>query len=148
MSKHIKLRIEQAKSLASCSPCPRGQVGSVIFRPSSWAVVADGYNGPPRNGGYLCGDDVCHRDANQIMSGTMTEVGCHHAEANAIINAAREGASTKGAYLVVTRIPCDACAKLIHHAGITKVFYPETPDYDGQALEYLEHFGIEVEPWT
>ena len=50
MLKHIKLRIDQAKLLASCSPCPRGQVGAVIYDPESWAVIADGYNGPPRGG--------------------------------------------------------------------------------------------------
>ena len=49
------------------------------------------------------------------------EIGCHHAEMNVICNAAAGGVPTRGAWLLVTGEPCLMCAKLIHHAGITKV---------------------------
>ena len=145
MNKHIQLRIEQAKLLAKSSPCPRGQVGAVIFNGESWAVIADGYNGAPRGGGHLCFGDKCIRNDLLIPSGTQVEIGCHHAEANAICNAARLGASTVGASLAVTRDPCLNCAKLIHHAGISKVYSPCNEGEFG--VSYLLQHGVEVLPW-
>jgi deoxycytidylate deaminase len=56
-----------------------------------------------------------------VESGTRIEVGCHHAEMNVVCNAAANGVKTTGAWLIVTGEPCLLCAKLIHHAGITKV---------------------------
>ena len=145
MNKHIKLRIEQAKLLAKSSPCPRGKVGAVIFNNQSWAVISDGYNGAPRGGGELCGDHTCTRDDLNIISGTSIEVGCHHAEQNALCNAARLGAATLGASLAVTRDPCLNCAKLIHHAGISQVY---SPCREGEAgVSYLLQHGVEVLPW-
>lgn len=146
MNKHILLRLEQAELLGQMSTCPRGQVGAVIFEPYSWVVVADGYNGPPRGGGELCGEDHCRRDLLEIISGSMTETGCHHAESNAIVNAARRGAPTRGAWLAVTRAPCLSCAKIVHHAGIKRVFVfacESEPNLSG--VSYLEQHQVSVE---
>ena len=149
MNKHIVARLLQAQMLSELSTCPRGKVGAVIFEPVSWVIISDGYNGPPRGGGDLCGGDHCERDARQIISGTMTEVGCHHAELNAIVNAARRGASTLGAWLAVSRAPCLNCSKIIHHAGIKRVYVIT----DFEALEcvgakYLREHNVEVMIWS
>ena len=147
MLKHIQLRIDQAKLLASCSPCPRGQVGAVIYHPESWAVISDGYNGPPRGGSKLChSDHACSRIDQNIISGQRVEVGCHHAEANAIVNASRLGASTLNAHLAVTRSPCLNCAKLIHHAGIKAVYSPDDGDQPG--IDYLIKHDVKVVRWS
>ena len=45
MSKHIMARLRQAELLSKISPCPRGQVGAVLFEPDSWVIISDGYNG-------------------------------------------------------------------------------------------------------
>jgi len=141
-SKHINLRLNMAKLLASMSSCPRGQVGAVIFNPESNTVVSDGYNGPPRGAaGTLCGGHVCER---KCASGTEIQIGCHHAEMNAICNAARNGASTLGMSLAVTCEPCLMCAKLIHHAGINKVYF-ESRGYSQGGIEYLAANGVELE---
>ena len=140
MNKHYKLRIQGAKLLASMSPCPRGQVGAVIFDPSSYAVVADGYNGPPRKGGKLCGGDTCTRTC---LSGTEIQIGCHHAEMNALCNAARHGASTLGMVMAITCEPCLLCAKLIHHAGIKTVIYVPG-GYKKSGTKYLDKHGIKL----
>ena len=81
-----------------------------------------------------------------IKSGTRTERGCHHAEANVICNAADSGVSTRGALLIVTGEPCLSCSKYIHHSGIIKVICVEN-GYNGgkEGPEYLERHGIEVE---
>ena len=147
--KHVLTRLRQAQILSELSPCPRGKVGAVIFEPSSWVIISDGYNGPPRGGGHLCGGDLCERDVKGIISGTMTEVGCHHAELNAIVNAARRGSSTMGAWLAVSRTPCLICAKAIHHAGITRVYViPDLEALTCIGATYLREHGVEVMRWS
>ena len=105
--------------------------------------VSAGYNGGPRGAiGSLCGGVFCERSARCIPSGTQTEIGCHHAEQNAIANAAARGISTEGCVMVVTTSPCLACARLIHHAGIKEVV--TTVGYDGRGATYLRNVGVEV----
>ena len=122
------------------STCPRGQVGAVIFNPDTYVIIADGYNGPPRKGGSLCGGDECIR---KCPSGTQIQIGCHHAEMNAICNAARQGASTLGEAIAITCEPCLLCAKLIHHAGIELVIY-DAKGYSSEGVEYLKSHGVEL----
>lgn len=79
-----------------------------------------------------------------IQSGTQTEIGCVHAEANVICNCAHDGVSTKGAWLFVTGEPCMACAKLIHHSGISKVFAVGGGYLGRNGVDYLRMHGVEV----
>ena len=56
----------------------------------------------------------------------LTEFGrAVHAEAEAILSAARMGVSTRGARLYCTTFPCHVCAKHIVAAGIEQVVYIE-----------------------
>jgi len=56
----------------------------------------------------------------------LTEFGrAVHAEAEAILSAARMGVSTRGARLYCTTFPCHVCAKHIVAAGIEEVVYIE-----------------------
>lgn len=133
--------------LSKQSTCPRRKIAAVIVDPGTNTVIADGYNGPPRGAGELCGRDSCDRDTNNIVSGTLLEIGCHHAELNAILNAARVGNSTTGKHIIVTAEPCLMCAKAIHHAGIKKV-YAVSGGYSGAAktgVDYLSNNSVEVE---
>jgi len=120
-AKHIAIRIEQCLALAKASNCPRRQFGAMLLDPNRNVVLMDGYNGGPRGGGHLCGGAKCLRDDANISSGQRVEVGCHHAEMNVICNAAASGVATAEMMLIVTGEPCLMCAKLIHHAGITRV---------------------------
>ncbi|MEE2667190.1 MAG: hypothetical protein VYC27_06075, partial [Candidatus Thermoplasmatota archaeon] len=104
--KHLAIRIEQCLALAKASNCPRRQFGALLVDPERNVVLMDGYNGGPRGGGRLCGGEVCLRDAEDVVSGTRVEIGCHHAEMNLICNAAANGVPTKGAWLIVTGEPC------------------------------------------
>lgn len=140
LNKHYKLRLKGAELLAEMSTCPRGQVGAVVFDPYSYVIIADGYNGPPRQGGDLCGGDVCVRTC---PSGTQIQIGCHHAEMNAICNATRSGAKCLGMSMAITCQPCLLCAKLIHHAGIKEVIYKETK-YSYEGIKYLMDNGVTV----
>jgi len=144
-SKHIAIRIEQCLALAKASNCPRRKFGALLLDPTRNVILMDGYNGGPRGGGTLCGGDVCLRDSLGIQSGTRMEVGCHHAEMNVICNAAAGGVATRDAWLIVTGEPCTLCAKLIHHAGITKVIVV-TKGYAGEnGVAYLRTHGVAVD---
>jgi len=132
----ISAFLEIANVLAKLSPCPRAKVGAVVFRPDRWSPLTSAYNGTPRKSDKkLCGGDCCERDALGIVSGRDTQIGCHHAEFNAIANAAYEGVKLEAAWMLCTAPPCVMCAKLIHHSGIQKVIYTNTmPD----RWKYLE----------
>ena len=143
--KHLRARIEQLRVLSTLSNCIRRKMGSMLIDPNRNAILSDGYNGGPRGGSPLCGGDHCLRDVYKIPSGTRLEVGCHHAEANAICNAAANGIKTQGAWILITGEPCLMCAKLIHHAGIVKVIVVVGGYTTSEGIEYLTKNGIDVE---
>lgn len=143
--KHIAIRIEQCLALAKASNCPRRTFGALLLDPSRNVILMDGYNGGPRGGGRLCGGDVCLRDTQCVKSGTHMEIGCHHAEMNVICNAAANGVSTRGAWLLITGEPCILCAKLIHHAGIEKVIVVSGGYMGINGVDYLEEHDVQVQ---
>ncbi len=143
--KHIRVRIEQCLALAKASNCPRRKFGALLLDPTRNVVLMDGYNGGPRGGGDLCGGEVCLRETEQVTSGTMVEVGCHHAEMNVICNAAANGVPTRGAWLIVTGEPCLMCSKLMHHAGIARVLVVEGGYLGKNGVAYLRDHGVEVQ---
>ncbi|MCK9309661.1 MAG: deaminase, partial [Candidatus Cloacimonetes bacterium] len=66
-----------------------------------------------------------------------------HAEQNAIIQAAINGSSTRGASLYCTHQPCSICARLIINAEIKMVFVSETyPDALGEQL--FKEAGVQL----
>jgi dCMP deaminase len=144
--KHISIRIEQCLALSRASNCPRRKFGALLLDPERNVVLMDGYNGGPRGGGALCGGEVCLRDSLGVESGTRMEIGCHHAEMNVICNCAAAGVPTRGAWLVVTGEPCMMCAKLIHHAGITRVIVVGGGYAGANGIEYLGAHGVDIQP--
>jgi len=48
-----------------------------------------------------------------------------HAEANAIVQAAKHGVSTDGATAYITASPCWTCFKLLASAGIKRIVFGE-----------------------
>jgi dCMP deaminase len=143
--KHINIRVEQCLALAKASECPRRTFGALLLDPERNVVLMDGYNGGPRGGGRLCGGDRCLRDELNIPSGTRMEVGCHHAEMNVVCNAAANGVTTRGAWLIVTGEPCVLCAKLLHHAGITRVLVVGGGYLGENGVDYLKAHGVAVQ---
>ena len=135
--------IEIATTVAMNSKCKSRQIGAVLVRDK--AVISTGYNGPPRGVSH-CGEQ-CPRHLEGYPSGQ----GLHlcpatHAEANAIVQAARSGVSTMGAwcYLVAPFAPCKTCAGLIINAGITRVVMTAAVSYDDMALNLLREAGVEM----
>jgi len=66
-----------------------------------------------------------------------------HAEANAIIQAAKNGTAIAGADIYVTASPCWNCFKLIANSGIRRIFYLEFYR-DEKVLTISKEAGIEM----
>ena len=66
-----------------------------------------------------------------------------HAEANAIVQAARNGVSIDNAEIFVTASPCYNCFKLIANSGIKKIYYNEFYR-DERILKHAEKAKIQL----
>ena len=104
-----------ARQAATRSTCDRKQVGAVIVRDRT--ILSTGYNGSIR--GLPHCDDVGHDIENDHCVATI------HAEANAIIQAAKNGVNIDGAEIYTTASPCWSCFKLIANSGIRRIFFGE-----------------------
>ena len=66
-----------------------------------------------------------------------------HAEANAILQAARNGVRIEGAEIYTTASPCWSCFKMIANAGIRRIYYGAF--YREQRIfDVAERLGIEL----
>ena len=143
--KHIKQRIQNCLSLASLSPCTRRQFGCVVIDPDSNVILSEGYNGGLRGGIPLCGDEgLCSRELLSIESGEKLEVGCVHAECNAIYNAARLGTSLLGSWFIINGEPCKICAKAIIQVGASRVICIGGVYDNDNGLNTLRKHGVDV----
>lgn len=125
--------MHMARAVAKRSTCDRLHVGAVIARDGR--VISSGYNG------NIMGMDHCnHQEHPSVPCESAV-----HAEANAILFAARYGMSTEGAELYTTHQPCLQCAKMIVNAGICRVVF-EVAYRDNSGLDLLlSHPGVLVE---
>lgn len=144
--KHLRYWLEQTLSLSKLSECSRRKFGAIIIDPDSNVALVNGYNGAARGGTKMCGGaSTCARTEHKCESGTRLEIGCNHAEANAISNAARVGLSTLDKWLIVNGEPCLACAKLIHQAGISRVIFIEGVYSTSEGVEYMrDHLVVKA----
>jgi len=122
-----------AVEAATRSTCPRKAVGAVIVRDR--AILATGYNGSLR-GLEHCTEIGCLME-NEHCVRTV------HAEANAILQAARHGVGIDGADIYVTASPCWNCFKLIANSGIRRILYGEFYR-DERIHDFAEQAGIEL----
>jgi dCMP deaminase len=104
-----------ATQVATRSTCDRKHVGAVIVRDKT--ILSTGYNGSIRGMPHC--DEVGHDLENDHCVATI------HAEANAILQAAKNGVMIDGAELYTTASPCWSCFKLIANAGIGTIYYGE-----------------------
>jgi dCMP deaminase len=104
-----------AAEVATRSTCDRKHVGAVIVRDKT--ILSTGYNGSVR--GLPHCDDVGHMMEDNHCVATI------HAEANALIQAARNGVRLEGAEIYVTASPCWHCFKMVANAGIKGIYYGE-----------------------
>ncbi len=122
-----------AREVATRSTCNRKHVGAVIVRNKT--ILSTGYNGSIR--GLPHCDEVGHEMENDHCVRTI------HAEANAIVQAARHGVRIDDSEIYVTASPCYDCFKLIANAGIRKIYYSEFYR-DERILEHARELQIEL----
>ncbi len=122
-----------ARVIASRATCDRKQVGAVIVRDRS--ILATGYNGSIR--GLPHCDEVGHLMEEGHCVRTV------HAEANALVQAARNGVRIEGGDIYVTASPCFNCFKLIANSGITRIVFGEFYR-DERIFELSQTLSIEL----
>jgi len=146
------------------SYCKKRQVGATIVKDNN--IVSIGYNGTAigaknncekktdmlkcsncktifkyhkKNSNAYC--PSCHSLVSKKRLATKETV--FHAEENAILQAAKNGKSTKNASIFVTTSPCINCARLIVNSGIGAVyFYDKFSDLS--SISFLKKSGIYV----
>ncbi len=124
-----------AHQAATRSTCDRKHVGAVIVRDRT--ILSTGYNGSIR------GMPHCD-DRGHLMEGGHC-VATIHAEANAILQAAKNGVNIDRAEIYTTASPCWNCFKMMANAGIRRIYYGEFYR-DRRSLEIAHEVGIELIP--
>ena len=128
---------DMAELVARRSTCLRGNVGCVLV--NDRRVVSMGYNGSPP------GMDECLDVGCLEIEGVEGCTRTIHAEANALIFAARMGIPTAGCFMYATHSPCLHCAMLAKTAGVTVICYDK--EYRATPWELLTEMQIEMRGW-
>jgi len=103
------------REVATRATCDRKHVGAVIVRDKT--ILSTGYNGSIKGMPHC--DDAGHMMEDGHCVATI------HAEANAVIQAARNGVRLEGGEIYVTASPCWNCFKMLANAGIKTIYYGE-----------------------
>lgn len=122
-----------ASQVATRSTCSRKHVGAVIERDK--IILATGYNGSLRGLDHC--DDVGHLMEDGHCVRTV------HAEANALVQAARNGVRVGQSSIYVTASPCFNCFKLIANAGISRIIFGEFYR-DERIFDFSKQLSIEL----
>lgn len=131
-----------ASVVAERSTCLRHHMGAVAVKDKH--ILTTGYNGAAA-GLKDCLELGCLRNANNIPSGTRTEI-CRaiHAEQNVIIQAALHGISLEGCTIYCTHTPCVLCAKMMINARVKRVVI-FTKYADDSFKELFREAGIQLD---
>jgi len=127
-----------AHAVAARSTCDRAFVGTVLVLEKR--ILTTGFNGSPA--GLPHCEEIGHLMINDHCVRTI------HAEANAIIQAALHGVSSKGATCYVTHFPCLNCAKMLINAGVVRIVYGNEYRIDETALKFLVAANVELVRWA
>ncbi len=151
--------MKQAELMAERSLCVKRRVGAVLVRDNR--TISQGYNGTGP-GCINCrdhwidyyNDNVFGKSESKTFGEFLLTEDFHnlhkiwstekelHAEQNCILWAAREGIATKDSILYTIYSPCINCAKVIHMAGIIKVYYKTSYESDQYGIRYLQNNKI------
>ena len=122
-----------ATEVATRSTCDRKHVGAVIVRNKN--ILSTGYNGS------IKGLPHCDEVGHEMVDGHCIRT--THAEANAIVQAAKNGVSIDNSEIFVTASPCYNCFKLIANSGIKLIYYRELYR-DQRITDRAKEVGIEL----
>ncbi len=148
MERRNVIRIMQkAQEIADVkSGCKKVAVGSALYLPHyAGRMIFDVNQTLPVN----CREVECQREElygeNSKIHRLPSDCRALHSEIAVIAQAARFGIPAKGATIIITRYPCEACARAIVRAGISKVYYGREQEISEQTAEIFNAADIEVE---
>ena len=122
--------LDIADAVLDRSTCLRKKYGAIIVRNDE--IISTGYNGAPRGRKNCVDMGYCTREAMQVPRGERYEL-CRsvHAEANAIISAARRdtvgstlylvGRDARTGELLSDATSCFMCRRMVINSGLEKV---------------------------
>jgi len=122
-----------ALEVATRSTCDRKNVGSVIVKDKT--ILSTGYNGS------IKGLPHCNEVGHEMVDDHCVRT--THAEANAIVQAAKNGVKINYAEIYVTASPCYNCFKLIANSGIKSIYFLEFYREE-RIIEHAREAGIEL----
>ena len=122
-----------AAVVATRSTCDRKHVGAVIVKDKT--ILSTGYNGS------IKGLPHCDEVGHEMVDGHCIRT--THAEANAIVQAAKNGVEINHAEIYITASPCYNCFKLIANAGIKSIYFLEFYREE-RIIEHAREAGIEL----
>lgn len=134
------------------SGCTKVTVGSVIVEDvftSSLSIYGANKSIPDH-----CKSSGCLRvekyGENSKLHRNPDDCRAIHSEIDAISSAAKHGVSLKGKTIIVTRYPCEACARAIASSGIKRVIYgrkQEISDLTKQIFDFAGVSAIHIPEW-
>lgn len=124
-----------AREVSTRSTCDRKFVGAVIVRDKT--ILSTGYNGSIRKMPHCS-------EAGHLMDHGHC-VATIHAEANAILQAAKNGVRIDGGTIYTTASPCWNCFKMIANAGLHRICYGEFYR-DERVFPIAKRLDIELVP--
>ena len=139
--------LDIAETVLERATCLRRVYGAIIVKNDE--IIATGYNGAPRGRANCVDLGYCSREAMRVPRGERYEL-CRsvHAEANAIISAARRdtvggtlylvGRDAQTGALLSDATSCSMCRRLVINAGLEKVVIRRTE---------TEFQVVDVEDW-
>ena len=122
-----------AAEVATRSTCDRKHVGAVIVKDKT--ILSTGYNGS------IKGLPHCDEAGHEMVAGHCVRT--THAEANAIVQGAKNGVKINHAEIYITASPCYNCFKLIANAGIKSIYFLEFYREE-RIIEHAREAGIEL----
>ena len=122
--------LDIAETVLERATCLRRVYGAIIVKNDE--IISTGYNGAPRGRANCVDMGFCSREAAKVPRGERYEL-CRsvHAEANAIISAARRdmvggtlylvGRNAQTGELLHDATSCAMCRRMVINAGLSKV---------------------------
>ena len=140
--------LDIAEAVIERATCLRRVYGAIIVKNDE--IISTGYNGAPRGRKNCVDIGYCTREAMKVPRGQRYEL-CRsvHAEANAIISAARRdmvggtlylaGKDASTGAILSDATSCSMCRRLIINAGLEKVVIRTSP---------TEYTVVQVRDWV
>lgn len=146
MQAYEDIIVELNKLAKKYSSCKKAQVGARIVSVSRHRTITEGFNYTMPGD---CKSEGCHRmkvygedSCNHRLPSDCYAI---HAEIAAIAMAAgRCSRPIANKTMIVTRYPCEACARAIVAAGITKVVYSGAEEISEQTKEIFDKNNVKV----